>query len=145
MVEATNKSDAAKHTIIKGIRLINPKAGQMAEAMEPEPDETYVAGDEDQTVVTVTNGERLQTVTDILTELEKNEILGEATVIDVTDMGDIVMNYGTKTTVLLGDPGRMDEKIEWLKAIISDDSIDLSGTVNLTELEESSPVTIIPD
>lgn len=144
LVEPTNKSDAAEHTIIKGIRLIDPQAGQMAEAMEPEPDETYVAGDEDQTVVTVTNGERLQTVKDILAELEKNEILGEATVVDVTDMGDIQLWYGTRTQVLLGDPGQMDTKIAYMKAIIADDSIDPSGIIDLTKPEEDNAISIAP-
>ena len=144
IVERASQSVAAKHTQIKGIRLIDAKAGQWAEAMEPEPDETYVAGDEEQTVVTVTNGERLQTVKDILYELEHNEILGEVASVDVSDMGNIHLWFGRKTQVLLGDPSQLDEKIATMKAILSDDGIDSSGIINLSNVEEDAPISITP-
>ncbi len=144
LVEPTNKSDAAKHTLIKGIRLVAPEAGEKAVAAEPQPDETYVAGEEEKIVVSVTNGERLQTVLDILIELEKNEILGEATVVDVTDMGNIELWYGTRTKVLLGDPGRMDIKVATMKAIVTDEEIDSSGIIDLTNPQEDGEISIAP-
>lgn len=145
LVEPTSQSAAKEHTIIKGIQLVNPKPGQTAIASEPEPDETYVSGDEEPIVVEVTNGERLRTVLEILLELEKNEILGEVSVLDVTDLGDIRLEYDEKTTILLGDPGKMDTKIEWLKAIVSNDKVDYTGIVDLTDPEEDKAVTISPN
>ncbi|MBE6924614.1 MAG: FtsQ-type POTRA domain-containing protein [Ruminococcaceae bacterium] len=144
LVEPTNRSEAAKHTMVKGIQLVSPKKGQQAVAAEPEPDETYVAGDEEHTIVTVTNGERLQTLLEILLDLEQNEILGEVDEVDVSDLGDLRLKYDSKTTVLLGDPSRMDEKIQLLKAIVSDKDVDHTGTVDLTDPGKDKPVTITP-
>lgn len=144
IVEGVSPAVAAKHTQILGIRLIETKTGQWAEAMEPEPDETYVADDEDHTVVTVTNGERLQTVKDILDELERNEILGEVTSVDVTDMGNLYLWFGSKTQVLLGDPSQMDVKIATMKAILTDDEIDASGIINLSNVDDDAPISITP-
>ena len=93
----------------------------------------------------MTNGERLRTVLEILLELEKNEILGEVSVLDVTDLGNIRLEYDEKTTILLGDPGKMDTKIEWLKAIVSNDKVDHTGIVDLTDPEEDKAVTISPN
>lgn len=145
LVEPTNGSAASEHTVIKGIQLVDPQKGQMAVAAEPEPDETYVSGDEEPIIVTVTNGERLQTVLDILRELENNEILGEVSAVDVTDLGDIRLEYDENTTILLGDPGKMDTKIQWLKAIVSNDTVDHTGIVDLTDPEEDKAVTISPN
>ena len=144
LVESVSQSAAAKHTLIKGVVLVAPKAGGKAQALEPEPEETYVAEDEEHTVVTVTNGERLQTVKTILKELERNEILGEVASVDVTDMGDIQLWYGTKTQILLGDPSQLDVKIATMKAIISDDKIDSSGVIDLSKQEEDEPISITP-
>ncbi len=144
IVERISPSSAAGHTIIKGIRLIETKPGAWAEAMEPEPDETYLADGEEQTVVTVTNGERLQTVLDILDEMERNEILGTATTVDVTDMGDIQLWFGADTQVLLGDPSQLDLKIATMKGILEDDEIDSNGIIDLSEIQENTPISITP-
>lgn len=145
MIEQISQSKAAGHTLIKGIQVLEPKVGELAVAMEPEPEETYVVeGDEEQTVITVTNGERLETVLEILIQLEQNEILGDVTEVDVTDMGGIFLWYGTKTKILLGDPGQIDTKIATMKAIITDDQIDPTGVVDLTEPEDEAPISITP-
>lgn len=144
IVERISPSSAAGHTIIKGIRLIATKPGAWAEAMEPEPDETYLADGEEQIVVTVTNGERLQTVLDILDEMERNEILGTATTVDVTDMGDIQLWFGADTQVLLGDPSQLDMKIATMKGILEDDEIDSYGIIDLSEIQENTPISITP-
>ena len=144
IVEGATQSNAVKHTLIKGVKLTGAKAGAMAQAMEPEPQETYVTDDEEQTVITVTNGERLQTVIEILKELERNEILGEVSIVDATDMGDLQLWYSTKTQVLLGDPSQMDVKIATLKAIMSDDAIDSSGIIDLSKQEEDEPISLTP-
>ena len=145
LIEQVSNSKAASHTVIKGLKLLDPKAGKSAIALEPEPEETYVVeGDEEQTVVTITNGERLETVLEILTQLELNEILGEVAEVDVTDMGDIFLWYGTKTKILLGDPGQIDTKIATMKAIVADDRIDSTGIVDLTKPEQEEGISITP-
>ncbi len=145
LIEQVSNAQAASHTIIKGLQLVAPEAGKTAVALEPEPEETYVVeGDEQQTVVTITNGERLETVQEILIQLEQNEILGEVSEVDVTDMGDIFLWYGTKTKVLLGDPGQIDTKIATMKAIIADDRIDSTGIVDLTKPEQEEGISITP-
>lgn len=144
IIEGVTQSGAMKHTMVKGIQLLATKPGQWAEAKEPEPDETYVADDEEQTVVEVSNGERLQTVKDILYEMERNEILGDVSIVDVTDMGNILLWYGTKTKVQLGDPSELDKKIATMKAIIANDEIDSSGVIDLSKQEENKPISITP-
>lgn len=144
IIEGITQSRATKHTMIKGVRTVAAKPGEWAQAKEPDPDETYVADDDEHTVVTVTNGERLQTVKDILYELERNEILGEVSIVDATDMGNIQLWYGTKTQILLGDPSRIDVKIATMKAIIANDEIDSSGVIDLSEQKEDEPISITP-
>lgn len=144
IIEGTDQSGAAKHTLIKGVRLAGAMPGASAQAMEEAPEETYVVKDEEQTVVTVTNGERLSTALEILKNLERNEIIGEASVLSVADMGNIQLWFGKKTQVLLGDPSQLAEKIATMQAILSDDKIDSTGVIDLSTVQEDEPISITP-
>lgn len=145
LIEPVSASKAAKETVVKGFKIRDPKAGEKAVAMEPDPEEIVEPEVEEQEpVITVTNGERLITALEILGELEKNEILGDVSEVDVTDMGNIILKYGSKSTILLGDPGQIDVKIATMKAIVEDETIDSSGEVDLSQPEVEDGISITP-
>ena len=147
LIEPVSASKAAQETVIKGFKLLEAKAGEKAVAMEPDPEEIEEPEVEEEPVepvVTVTNGERLITTLEILVELERNEILGDVSEVDVTDMGNIFLWYGSKTKVLLGDPGQIDTKIATMKAIVEDDEIDASGEVDLSQPDVEEGISITP-
>ena len=120
IVEKTNGADAAQHTIIKGVLLTNPQVGARAEATQPIPDETTPDGE---TVpVTVTGAEQLDVAVSLMQYLEESGILGEIATIDVSDLGNLEMWYGTRFRVLLGDTTDLKNKVFAVKG-----AIDKSG------------------
>ena len=142
LVEKTSQSKAKNNTILKGFTLLEPKAGAQAQAVEPETDATDAEGEE--LVITITNQERLETVLAILTRLELNEILGKAASIDVTDMGNIELWYGSQYQVLLGDAGLIDEKIDHMRSAIDQMGSHQSGILDITYTVEPEGVRCLP-
>lgn len=110
VVDQTNASEAAAHTKISGVQLAEPKIGQKAVAVEPEPDQTNASGE---TIpVTILGSERLQTVITVLEYLEDNGIIGKAASLDVSDMGGIEFWYGQQYRVKLGDTTQLGYKVQ---------------------------------
>ena len=142
LVEKTSQSKAKDNTILKGFTLLEPKAGEQAQAVEPEPDVTNAEGEEQ--IITVTNQERLETALTILGRLEFNGILGKAASIDVTDMGDIQLWYGAQYQVLLGDAGLIEEKIDDMWAAINQMGSHQSGILDITYTIEPDGVRCLP-
>ena len=122
VVEQVSGAEAAEHTQLMGFRLDTPVVGESPQAWEQEEPETEVQTEEPP--VLVTNQERLDAALAIATQLELNEILGEATSIDLTDLQKIQLWYGSQYQVQLGDPGEMDRKISMLKAVITEHKKD---------------------
>lgn len=131
IVEQVEASEASKHTLLKGIRLLNPEESTPAKVVELDPHATDENGEE--APITVTNKERLQTAKEIMTRLELNGILGECASVDVTDMDNIQLWYGTRYQVLLGDPGDMDDKIDTMSAIVEQSKSYETGILDLTD------------
>jgi hypothetical protein len=107
---------------------------------EPDPQVTDASGEE--VIITVTNKERLQTAKEILNQLERNSILGECANVDVTDMGAIQLWYGSRYQVLLGDPGRMEEKIDIMSAIIRQSKSYETGILDLTDPDTENGIPL---
>ncbi|MBQ7415894.1 MAG: FtsQ-type POTRA domain-containing protein [Oscillospiraceae bacterium] len=123
VVEKTSAANAKDKTILKGFRLSDPKAGEKAKALEVQ----IKTGDGGQDVpVTITNQDRLNTALSIVTELERRGVLGKVASVDVTDMANIELWYGTDYQVKLGDAGEMEEKLGLMV-----------GTIRLHEKEGS--------
>ena len=79
------------------------------------------AADEEQSgeaPVLITDQERMEAALSVITQLERNEILGEAASVDVADPANIQLWYGDDYKVLLGDPDRMDEKIMMMNRVL---------------------------
>lgn len=112
VVEKSNESKARDTTVLQGFRLEDPEVGEDAVALEPKQTD-------DEALVLITNQERMEAALSVITQLERNEILGEAASVDVTDPADIQLWYGDDYKVLLGDPDRMDEKIIMMDRVIN--------------------------
>ena len=112
VVEKSNESKARDTTVLKGFRLEDPEVGEDAVALEPKQTD-------DEALVPITNQERMEAALSVITQLERNEILGEAASVDVADPANIQLWYGDDYKVLLGDPDRMDEKIIMMDRVIN--------------------------
>lgn len=122
VVEMTDAGTAAGYTKVLGVELEDPVMGEIGTAQESATTPTAQTDAEGNVVgtipVTVTNRERLETALQILRALELNDVVGEAASVDVTDMNNIILWYGTQYQVKLGDASRMDYKIASMCAAI---------------------------
>lgn len=112
VVEQTTEAKARETTLLKGFRLKSPVAGENAIAQEFEQPEDA------ETPILIRDQERLEAALSVITQLERNEILGDAASVDVTDPANIQLWYKDDYQVLLGDPDRMDEKIMMMNRVI---------------------------
>jgi hypothetical protein len=76
--------------------------------------------------------EQLSALITVMTALEEKRIIGEVAKIDVTDPGDIRLEYPQLLTVLLGGSERMDYKIGYLAAAVEQLSDSQSGELDLS-------------
>ena len=112
VVEKSTEPKAKETTILKGFRLAEPVVGKNAVAQELDRTENT------EIPVLITDQERMEAALSVITQLERNEILGEAASVDVTDPANIQLWYKDDYQVLLGDPDRMDEKIVMMNRVI---------------------------
>ena len=129
IVEQTEGGSAGTYTQILGVTLENPTSGEQAYAYEAseDPDASQPTAATDPSAapatpppVTVTARDRLNAVLKILEELEDNDIVGAAASVDVSNLNDIQLMYGTKYEVKLGGTGDMERKIAAMVAAIND-------------------------
>ena len=139
VVEQINDSAASKHTRITGVTIQTPTIGEMAVAMEEVPEATGATDateDSGETVpqapTVVTGSLRLSAVLQILKALEANDIVGEAASVDVTRLQDIILWYGTRYQVNLGDTTRMEYKIACMNDVILEMSEYDSGLLDVS-------------
>lgn len=128
VAEAT-ADETENHTRIIGVVIKNPEVGTAATALENSGART----DEEGNVipVTVTQAQRLELALNIAQYMEDNEIIGQAASIDVTDYGNILLWYGQKYQVLLGDNTQLSYKITLMKKAIDSGQIS-SGILDVT-------------
>lgn len=122
VVEMTDAGTAAGYTRVLGVTLEDPVAGETAVVRETSVQataQTDAEGNQVGTVpVVVTDAERLEVVLEILQALEQNDIVGEAASVDVSDMVNIELWYGSQYQVQLGDRSRLEYKIASMCAAI---------------------------
>lgn len=131
LVEKTGEKQAMTNTVVKGFVLDAPKAGSAAVALEQE-EATEETTPEDATEMVATNAERLTLAKEIMNLLERNEIIGQVASIDVTELGDIQLWYGTRYQVLLGDPTDLAAKIALMKSSVANMGGHQTGVLDLT-------------
>jgi len=82
--------------------------------------------------ITVTGTQRLTAALQILKALEANDIVGDAASVDVTELDDIVLRYGNRYEVLLGDNTDMEHKIACMNDAILELSDYQSGILDVS-------------
>lgn len=142
IVEKTTPSGAQKHTVLRGFCLTQPEEGEHAQVTEQEPNATDASGEE--VIITITDQERLETALEITMWLERNEILGDVSILDVTDMGDIELWYGQRYQVLLGGPSDLDRKVTMMERIICGEDPPDTGILDLTFKDKKGQVIYRP-
>ena len=132
VVEVGSNAKAANHTQILGVTLESPVADQRGVATEAAPVETVENGETVVVPITVTGAQRLSAVLEILKALEENGIVGEVASVDVTRMEDIILWYGSRYQVNLGDSSSIGYKITCMKDVILQMSEWQSGILDIS-------------
>ncbi len=136
VVEQGNNAKVANNTQILGVTLQDPVPNERGVAMESAPAvEEETTGTDGETVsavtpVTTTGAQRLDAALQILKALEENDIVGSAASVDVSRIDDIILWYGTRYQVNLGDNTRLDYKIACMNAVIAQMSEYQSGVLD---------------
>lgn len=156
VVEPINPVDVGNYTKVVGLRLSAPAVNEQAaaasaSAAEPavtaaptqstsapsDPSQPSTSSDPSQpsappesTPVTVTGEERLAATLEILQALEDNGFVGEVTGVDVGDMQNIQLWYGTRYEVLLGDSTNLSYKIQCIRQAVNQMPTYQSGTLD---------------
>ena len=78
------------------------------------------------------DAQRLTAALQILKALENNDIVGEAASVDVTSTEDIILWYGTRYQVNLGDTSRLDYKVDCMNDAILQMSDYQSGVLDIS-------------
>lgn len=121
---------ASNYTKIVGVTLENPTAGERAVAVEATPSGTDENGQP--IPVTVTGSQKLRAALEIVSALEDNDIVGEAASVDVTRIEDIILWYGTRYQVDLGNTDRLSYKIACMNDVILQLSEYQSGILDIS-------------
>ncbi len=120
VVDSTDGATAKDHTRIVGVQIQSASVGEQAVAAEPEiPAETNTeTGPTIATLPKVPAADRLNAAVQILTALESNGVMGTVDSVDVSELGELTLNYGDRYHVTLGDTSRLEYKIGAMKASI---------------------------
>mgnify|MGYP000963798689 FL=1 len=130
VVEQANNAKAATATQVLGVTLEAPTVNEKGVATEMTPSETNELGE--LIPVSTTGAQRLTAALQILKALESNDIVGEAASVDVTSTEDIILWYGTRYQVNLGDTSRLDYKVDCMNDAILQMSDYQSGVLDIS-------------
>ena len=136
VVEQGNNAKITNNTQVLGVSLQDPVPNERGVALESAPAaEENAAAAEGETVpssvpVTTTGAQRLDAALQILKALEDNDIVGSAASVDVSRIDDIILWYGTRYQVNLGDNTRLEHKIACMNAVIAQMSEYQSGVLD---------------
>lgn len=129
VVEQITQRQADNYTQVLGVTLDSPQPTRQGVAMEL-PAETSESGE--LIPVTVTGAQRLSTALDILKALEDNDIVGDAKSVDVTQLNEIMLWYGSRYEVHLGDNTKLDYKIACMNDAILQMSDYQTGILDIS-------------
>lgn len=132
VVEMGNSNKASSHTQVLGVALQDPIPNERAVAVESAPVETGAEGETTPAVITVTGAQRLDAALKILQAMESNDIVGSAASVDVTRLEDIILWYGSRYQVNLGNSDRLDYKIACMNDVILQMSDYQSGILDIS-------------
>lgn len=138
ILEKIDAQRASGVTMITGIELAVPVGDQAVaheEIMQNAFGETIPAS--------VTAQERMDVVKQILQNLEKNGIMGDVTLVDVSVPSDMQMWYGEKYQIKLGDSSRLAHKIESMQTVFLQQEYLEAGLVDVSFTDEERPNQVI--
>ena len=130
VVEMGNRFAATSNTEIKGVSLDTPVIDQQAAALEALTMETLPDGET--APITTTGSQRLTATLQILKALEENGIVGDIASVDVSRMDDIILWYGSRYQVNLGDSTNLEYKIACMNDVILQMSEWQSGILDIS-------------
>lgn len=104
------------YTQVLGVTLENPVSNQRAVATEDVPTETNEEGE--LLPATTTGALRLTAALQILKALESNDIVGDAASVNVSNIEDIILWYGTRYQVNLGSSSQLEHKVDCMNDAI---------------------------
>lgn len=143
VVEKT--SSAGSFTRVQGVKLQDPEPLEQAKAwVAPAiPDPAATEAPEETAAATEPENpapleeqqladERLAALLTVLQELERSRIIGEARIIDVSDAGDIRLEFGQNLVVRLGGSERMSYKIAYMASALEQLGENAGGELDLT-------------
>ena len=125
VVEQIDGGTAGKHTKILGVYLDAPEPGQPAKALETiqvsetEAVDPQLATETTAPPVVTTGAGQLTAALQILTAMERNDIVGEVASVNVESMTNIVLWYGARYQVNLGDTNEIEKKISYMKQAVA--------------------------
>lgn len=125
VVEQIDGGTAGKHTKILGVYLDAPEPGQPAKALETiqvteaETVDPQLASETTVPPVVTTGAGQLSAALQILTAMERNDIVGEVASVNVESLTSIVLWYGSRYQVNLGDTGEIEKKISYMKQAVA--------------------------
>ena len=124
IVEQIDAGLANTYTRVLGVKVDSPVPGMQAKAVEaliPVDQATSPtdATEDTEPVVIITGAERLRTALLILDALELNDIVGEASSIDVSSLNSLELMYGARYQVKLGTSEDMEYKIASMKQAVA--------------------------
>ena len=130
VIEKTNSADAELHTRLLGVKLTKPVVGEKCVAAQPPSQETTVDGEP--APITVKAEQQLDTAISIMQYLEEFGVIGDAASINVENLADIEIWYGSRYQVLLGDALDLKNKVSRMKAAIDTASDTQTGILDVT-------------
>ena len=142
VVEQITSVAAKNHTQVLGVMLEEPQVGNTAVAANEIPQETLASGEP--VPLSVTGEQRLSSALQILKALEANDIVGQAASVDVTDLEDIMLWYGSQYEVMLGNTARMEYKIACMNDAILQLSEYQSGILDISFGYKTDQVVYTP-
>lgn len=126
LMEQVDKATAYRQGRILGVVVDSPVAGATALPADPiaatvEETEplTDAAGETLPQPVTVAASSRLEAALTIVKQLEKNNEIGTMASVDVSDMGNILLEYGNRFEVEFGDQSRLAYKTDCMVSAIA--------------------------
>lgn len=140
-VEQVSLDKALGYTRVEGLAIRTPQPGEAVQALPGQiidPDEG-TAVEQDQSDA----DQQLAALISVMTALEQNRIIGEISLIDLTDITGIRLEYPHLLTVRLGDDSRLAHKIEFLAAAVEELADSQSGELDLS-LEYADAAVFTP-
>lgn len=143
VVDQINGSASENYTQVLGVTLESPVVGEDAIAQEIVPTETDPLTGEP-IPLAVTGAQRMSAALQILNALEANDIVGEAASVDVSRLDDIILWYGSRYQVNLGDTADMEYKISCMNEAILQLSEYESGVLDISFINWPDQVGFTP-